>query len=39
LPSGTYYYILDTNSEAGKFKGSVSIIRWAYSAMLSFGTS
>ena len=27
LPSGTYYYILDTNSEAGKFKGSVSIIR------------
>lgn len=27
LPAGTYFYILDTNSDAGKYKGSVTIIR------------
>jgi large repetitive protein len=27
LPDGTYYFILDTNADAGKFKGSITIIR------------
>ncbi|MFL5752050.1 MAG: gliding motility-associated C-terminal domain-containing protein [Bacteroidia bacterium] len=27
LPAGTYFYILDTNADAGKYKGSVTIIR------------
>jgi gliding motility-associated-like protein len=27
LPAGTYYYLLDTRSDAGKFKGSVTIMR------------
>ena len=27
LPSGTYFYILDTHADAGKFRGEVNIIR------------
>lgn len=27
LPSGTYFYILDTHDTAGKFKGEINIIR------------